>query len=318
MLKRLLEEFPSLSVLAFIWREKLGDEQFEQVRKHWLKPVTKRPHSHPCTRCNGVHRIIRHSDEDIVSVPPEGSYCKRQALSFEDVCLLRFDVHRFTEQLCSQLSITPDKKADCARFPCRIGWVKGPLRQYPVYLLLGDPARAEQAAKNLLHEDDSPFVLFAGSDIPQLVSLFKNRKCSLFSLSGISGLTAQNVVTVLTGSELFAGFIMTAEDAVYVPAPGVRIVRDYARIIFPDDHEVVLSRAPVRRSMVRFIHQWVQQKNNSVFNLHTVSAAHNERHPHHAWNTPRFKEDLFKRNESDFDRLFETLDAPNGKYRLKI
>lgn len=318
MLKKLIEEFPSLSGLGLVWREKLGDEQFGLLQKNWLKPVPERPRSHPCSHCNGVHRIHRRSDTDIVSVPPEDSYCKRQVLSFEDACLLRFDVRRFAEQLCQQLLITPDKKADFSRFPCRIGWVKGSLRQYPVYLLLGDLARSEQAAKNLLAEEESPFVLLSSADIPELFPQFKRKNCSLLSLFRIAGITSSSVETVMTGQEIFAGFLRDAEEAVYVPALGVQIFEDYARIVFPDGYEVRLSRSPVRRSMVRFIHQWVQQKNDPVFDIDMVSAAHNERYPSLQWTTRRLKEDLFKRHEEDFDRLFHSFPGSNRRYRLKI
>jgi len=318
MLKRLLEEIPSLSALAFIWREKLGGDQFELLRKNWLRPLAERPRSHPCTRCNGIHRIIRHSDEDIVSVPPEDSYCKRQALSFEDVCLLRFDLSRFVDQLCQQLSISLDKKTDFSRFPCRIGWVEGAHRQYPVYLLLGDQFRAEQTAKNLLVEEDSPFVLISSSDFPVLFPLFKKQKCCLLSLLRIAGITSFCVETVMTGPELFAGFLRAAEGSVYVPAQGVQPLDDYARITFSEGEPIILSSATTRRSMVRFIHQWVQQSGNPVFDIEVIREAHNKKHSDRAWTSTRFREDLFKRNESDFDRLFETLDAAGGRYRIKF
>jgi hypothetical protein len=318
MLKKLLEDFPSLSALAFIWREKLGDEQFVLLQKNWLKPMPERPRSHLCARCNRVHKIHWRSDSDIVSVPPEDSYCKRQALSFEDVCLLHFDVPRFTEQLCNQLAIIPDKKADLSRFPCRTGWVEGAHRQYPVYVLLGDPSRAEQAAKNLLVEEESPFVLLASADLPELFQLFKKKKCVVFPLLRIAGITSDCVKTIQTGSEFFAEFLCDAEGAVYVPAASVKILDDYARIVFPDEHIVHLTRATVRRSVVRFIHQWVKHKNDPVFDIDIVRAAYDEKHPDLPWTSRRFKEDLFKRHEDDFDRLFHSFPGSNRRYRLKI
>ena len=41
-------------------------------------------------------------------------------------------------------------------------------------------------------------------------------------------------------------------------------------------------------------------------------------HPDKPWDSDRLREDLFKRNTGDFDRLFETIDAANGRFRLKI
>jgi hypothetical protein len=254
----------------------------------------------------------------MVSLPPEGSYCKRQALSVEDACLLRFALHSVTEQHCEHLSLIPARKIDLSRFPCRIGWIDGASRQYPVYFLIGSPAVCEQAAKNLLIEEESPFVLLSSVNMPDLFPLFKKQKCELFSFLKIAGISSDCVVTFLTGPELFSGFLRDADGAVYVPVCGVHIFDDYARIVFPDEYTVTLSRSPVRRSMVRFIHQWVQQKNDPVFDIDVVSAAHNDRYPDQAWTSPRFKEDLFKRHENDFDRLFHSFPGSNRRYRLKI
>ena len=318
MLQKLIREFPSLSALALNWRERIGDEQFELLKGQWLRPGPDRPRSHPCSRCNQNHRIIRHSDKDIVSVPPEDSYCERQAISFEDACLFCFDLYRFAEQLCQRLSIIPDKKMEVSQFPCRIGWLSGATRQYPVRLLLGSAASCEPVAKNLLLEEESPFVLLAGMDLPELFTLFEKQKCTIFSLPRIAGITAESVETVLTGLELFSGFLRDAEGSVYVPPPGVQPLDDYARIIFPEGEPIILSGATTRRSMVRFIHQWVQQSGNPVFDIEVIREAHNKKHPDRSWTAARFKEDLFKRHESDFDRLFSILDNAGGRFRIKF
>lgn len=318
MLKTILESFPTLSSPAFIWRQRLGAEKFTSLKKHWLRPDELRPESHFCQKCNSVHRIQRHSNSDIVSVPPNDVHCDKQPLSFEDACLLRFDVRRFAEQLCKQLSIAPDEGADFSRFPCRIGWINGATRQYPVYLFMVGSSRAEQEAKNLLHEDESPFVLLTGADIPQLFAAFKKRKCSLFALPRIANITSANVVTIMTGQEVFSGFLRGAEGSSYTPPAGVQILGDYARIVFPGGYEVRLSSGTVRRSMVRFTHQWVQQSGNPAFDIEVIREAHNKKHPDRQWIGARFKEDLFKRHEADFDRLFEILDNAGGRFRIKF
>ena len=318
MLKAILDGVPSLSAPAFIWRDKLGEERFAQLQKHWLKPTEGRPKSHSCRKCKSVHRIHWHSDDDAVSIPPKSSYCEKRALSFEDVCLLRFDLHIFIEKLCDQLSIAPDKCANFSAFPCRIGWLQGAERQYPVYLLLGEPSACEQAAKNLLVEEESPFALFSSSDLPELFPLFKKKKCALLSLFRIAGITTSCVETVMTGAELFEGFLRDAEESVYRPVAGVKILDDYARIVFPDGHIVHLARATVRRSVVRFIHQWVKHKNDPVFDIDIVRAAYDEKHPDLPWTSRRFIEDLFKRHEDDFDHLFHSFPGSNRRYRLKI
>ncbi|QHI69850.1 hypothetical protein [Tichowtungia aerotolerans] len=316
MLKILLEAFPSLSAPAFILRDTLGAEQFDRLRQHWLTPVETRPKSHPCQKCNGTHRIHWHSDQDIVSIPPADSYCEKQTLSFDDACLLRFDVYRFAEQLCQQLEITPESHLDISRFPCRVGWLVGTSRQYPVYLLLGSSFACEQAAKNLLIEKESPFTLISNVDLLEIFPLFKKKKCSAFSLSHIAEINPVHLKVSVPGTELLSEFLYEAEDSIYVPNPNVQITPDFKRIIFDDGYEINLAKAYKRRAVVRFIRDQVCRSGKLQFDVEVMRDAYNRQYPKKPWNSDRFKEDLFRgAPPEDFDRIFETIDAAMGKYR---
>ncbi|QHI68479.1 hypothetical protein [Tichowtungia aerotolerans] len=315
MLKTLLEAFPSLSAPAFILRDTLGTESFDRLRQHWLQPTGSRPKSHPCQKCNGTHRIHWHSDQDIVSIPPADSYCEKQALSFDDACLLRFDVYRFAEQLCQQLEITPESHLDISRFPCRIGWLAGATLQYPVYLLFGSSFSCEQAAKKLLIEEESPFVLFSSSDLPELFPLFKKKKCALLSLFRIAEINPLHLKASVPGKKLFSEFLYGAEDSIYVPSPDVQITLDFKRIIFDDGYEINLAKAHKRRAVVRFIQEHVRRSGKRQFDVEVIRDAYNRQYPKKPWSSDRFKEDLFRgAPPGDFDRIFETIDAAMGKY----
>lgn len=100
--------------------------------------------------------------------------------------------------------------------------------------------------------------------------------------------------------------------------PGIFIEPSFKRIIFPDGSEVNLSRAYKRRTVVRFIHEQLALSGSREFDVEVMREAYNRQHPGNPWNSDRIREDLFKRHYEDFDRLFETVNAANGRYRMTI
>jgi hypothetical protein len=317
MLKSVLDAVPSLKAPGRIWRAVFGGE-YEKFSRDWLIPLTQPPHSHICEKCGGLHKIVFHSADDIVSVPPPDSHCERESLTPEEACVYEFNEWKFAEQLCRAFSIEKDLAACGKSGLLRIGWIGGPLRQYPVFLLFRNPHHASGTARNLLLEEETPFVFFTNTDLPHLYPLFKKQKCALFSLTRIAGLSASGLFAVLTGSELFSVFLRGVEGAVYTPPPGVQILDDFGRIILPEGKAIVLKKAYKRRAVVRFIYEWVQQTGDPVFDQEAVREAYNKQHPESPWRGDRLREDLFKRNLDDFDCLFQTLDAANQRFRLKI
>ena len=79
-----------------------------------------------------------------------------------------------------------------------------------------------------------------------------------------------------------------------------------------------MSRAHKRRAVVRFIHEQAVQLGKDEFDVEVLREEYNRQHPGKPWNSDRFKEDLFRGATEDFDRIFKTVDAPLGKYRLKL
>lgn len=318
MLRQIFDTVPSLKAPGLIWRAFFGGDQYEKFSRTWLVPLTQRPHSHACDYCSGLHKLVFHSAEDIVSVPPPDSHCERKILTPEEACVYEFNERKLAERLCSAFSIEQDFSAYGKSGLLRIGWIGGPTRQYPVFLLLRNPHQIENIARNLLIEEEIPFVLFVSNNVPALYVKYKKQNCALFTLERVANLSPAGVTTVMTGSELFAGFLREACGMVYVPATGVQILDDFGRILFPDGNAVVLKKAHKRRAVVRFIHEWVQQTGDPAFDQEVVREAYNKQHPESPWMGDRFREDLFKRNLNDFDRLFQTMDAANQRFRLKI
>lgn len=111
---------------------------------------------------------------------------------------------------------------------------------------------------------------------------------------------------------------LEAIESRYSPNPGVIVGDGFKRIVFPDGKVVNLARTPRRRAVVRFIYEHVRRTGESKFEIDFIRREHDKAHPTRPWNCDRFREDLFKRHYDDFDLLFETVDAANGLYLLKI
>ena len=102
------------------------------------------------------------------------------------------------------------------------------------------------------------------------------------------------------------------------PNPEVFIAPDFKRINYPDGYVLNLAKAHKRRAVVRFIHEQVVQSGNDEFDIEVMREAYNKQHPNKPWHSDRFREDLFRSALEDFGRLFETIDAALGRYRIKL
>jgi hypothetical protein len=122
-----------------------------------------------------------------------------------------------------------------------------------------------------------------------------------------------------------AGVLAKGEKTAGVaPDPGeaVKIEGDCIVIRLAGGKRVDLRTKHKARGVLRFIISQVRKTGEREFNSESVRDAYNVQFPngtaHKRWMCERFREDLFKGKEREFDLLFETIDKALYRYRLKI
>jgi hypothetical protein len=114
---------------------------------------------------------------------------------------------------------------------------------------------------------------------------------------------------------------VTAPGSVARPA-GVKITRDFTVIRIPGKPAIALGSRHKARAVVRFIHEQLKAAGRDDFYVEEMREQFNARFKGHLsgkqWKSDRFREDLFRDAEADFDLLFEPLDKADGHYRMKV
>ena len=100
-----------------------------------------------------------------------------------------------------------------------------------------------------------------------------------------------------------------------------KVIGDY-RVIRVDGHRNInLATKHKARAVVRFIHGELGKSGKAEFYVEEMRDAFNAQFPtalaHKRWVSDRFREDLFRGKEREFDLLFEALDKAAGRYRMK-
>ena len=233
----------------------------------------------------------------------------------DELQLWEFSPTLLAHHLCDGFGLQPEHKS-IGKGILRLGTLSHRSDRLPAYLLTC-------VEKNYL-----PLVKFTVADLPASCLFYTPCYChdtadwlqqkqhGYFPLEDL--LDAQTLEPAPAYRQALQSFTASLPSSVYQSNPAVRIMPDYKRIIFPDGYEINLSRAYKRRAIVRFIVEWVRQSGSDIFDVEIVRADYNKQHPEQPWDSDRIREDLFKRNVEDFDRLFETTDAANGRFRLKI
>jgi hypothetical protein len=101
----------------------------------------------------------------------------------------------------------------------------------------------------------------------------------------------------------------------------VKVIGDF-KVIRVGKVEIDLSGKHKARAFLRFLHKKVSAAGTQEFYVEEVreefNAAIPETRKGRRWLSDRFREDLFKDRETDFDLLFETMDRAAGHYRLRV
>jgi hypothetical protein len=101
-----------------------------------------------------------------------------------------------------------------------------------------------------------------------------------------------------------------------------KVIGDYRVIRIPGRRPINLGKKHKTRAMVRFIHESLKKAGKSDFYVEEMRDAFNEQFTGtmagRQWISDRFREDLFKGKEDEFDLVFEPLDKSTGHYRTKL
>jgi len=97
---------------------------------------------------------------------------------------------------------------------------------------------------------------------------------------------------------------------------------EYKRVRMANGRVIDLRTKHKARGVLRFIVERARRTGEREFNCETVREAYNAQFPESMkskrWVCERFRDDLFKGKEREFDLLFETIDRALNEYRLKI
>ncbi len=96
-----------------------------------------------------------------------------------------------------------------------------------------------------------------------------------------------------------------------------KIVRDYQKIILSDKTEIDFTRKAKRRGLVKYLHALHRAGKLGEFSYQSVVEDYNRTAPSKI-KSDRMDDDLFKGQQEDFDRLFETIDKTNQVFRMKL
>ena len=105
-------------------------------------------------------------------------------------------------------------------------------------------------------------------------------------------------------------------------ATGVKIIGDFQVIRIPGRREIKLGSKHKARAVLRFIREQLQSAGVTDFYVEEMREKFNGRFTGslagRQWRSDRFREDLFRGKEADFDLLFESLDKAAGHYRMRV
>ncbi len=105
--------------------------------------------------------------------------------------------------------------------------------------------------------------------------------------------------------------------------PHAKVLGDFNVIVLPGGRERIdLTSKHKGRAFLQFIHQRLSETGTDEFYDEEMREAFNSQFSrnlaHRQWRSDRFRDDLFRGKELEFDQLFETLDKCTGHYRMKV
>ena len=179
------------SAVKLEWRQ-LAGEQYD-VAKSFLMPMQELATSYPCTReqpCGCFHRVVIHSDDDIVAVCRcNPRCCETVRISKSDIIAYELNRPVLHAAITDTLSLEPAEAAvSYARKTVHIGYdLPRPNVRFPVFLSIQtEPEHYRNIAFSLAAMNNEPFILIVPTLnlwTPDCRDILNMRNAALLTLS---------------------------------------------------------------------------------------------------------------------------------------
>lgn len=175
------------------WKRLAGEEY--EAGKMFLRPMQQLATRYPCMRsytCGCDHRVVIHSDDDIVAVCAcNPRACDTFRLTKSDIIIYELDHFALHKAVAEALSLEPAKAEDSyARGVAQAGYYSPRLgARFPVFLTIHtEPEDYRNAVFTLATKNSEPFIVVAPTtDLfpPDSLEILSLKKCALFTLSNM-------------------------------------------------------------------------------------------------------------------------------------
>jgi hypothetical protein len=252
---------------------------------------------------------------------PLSSACKcypcveADSIPSEDLEMWTFCPSRFANHLSPGLGLHAAPKW-IKKGVLRLGSLSYRSTSLPAFLLNYTDTSYQLHAQTIAAGQTGICIFYTPRYCPDTAEWLRQRQHGYFSLEDL--LLPGSLDPSPTYWQELQKFKSTLPHSPYRPNLEVFIAPDFKRINYPDGYVLNLAKAHKRRAVLRFIHEQVVQSGKDEFDVEVMREEYNKQYPDKPWNSDRFKEDLFRGAAADFDRIFETVDAPLGRYRIKL
>lgn len=314
MLER-IDNYLGIACTPNEWRFLFGD--YYSALRPFLKETAQQAPVWCCPE-RGYKQEVISAGEDYTAISPD--YEAQPELEVNNIpvdALQMWEFCPFTlaHHLCDGFGLQADPKPMGPGI-LRLGTLSHRTDRLPAFLLTCAGRNYLAKAQTISASHSGSCLFYSPRYCPDTSDWLRKKQHAYFSLVDLL-VTPRLTVSPVYRQKLQT-FTASLPSVAYQPNPDIQIFQDYKRIRFPDGSEINLAKAHKRRAVVRFICNWVKQSGYALFDVEVVREEYNKQYPDKLWDSDRIREDLFKRNIEDFDRLFETVDAANGRYRLKI
>ena len=297
------------------WRFLL--RSYYDVLRPFLSPTGQQA-SAWCCPVNGRKQKIL-AEEGGSATSSSGSNCspcvELNNIPSEDFELWKFCLPSFANHLCARLGLHADPKLT-KRGILHLGALSFRSDRLPAFLLKNSDTSYQARAQAIVAKQTGRCLFFTPHYCPDTEKWLGKLQHGYFPLEDL----------LLPGSfdpspaywQTLQEFKSSLPPTSCRPASGVLIHPDFKRINYPDGYVLNLAKAHKRRAVVRFIHEQLTRSGKDEFDIEVMREEFNRQHPDKPWNSDRFREDLFRNAAEDFDRLFDIVAVPLGRYRLKF